>query len=89
MDKTTFQTKVIWIICLVGILIIGFGLRLTDLDDPPLDFNPTRQLRYAIIARGYYYERSPNLDPDSRAMAISHKDSMERLEPPVFETIVA
>lgn len=89
MVKPVFARKLIWAASFVGIITIGLWIRLIDLDDPPLDFNPTRQLRSAIIARGFYYERSTALDPNTRALAISHKDSMENLEPPILESIVA
>jgi hypothetical protein len=74
---------------LVLVLILGGALRLLDLDDPPLDFNPTRQLRSAIISRGIYYQAVSDADPQTQDLAISHMNAMERLEPPVFETIVA
>ena len=44
-----------WVL-LVALLLLGLGLRLLDLTDPPLDFHPSRQLRAAIIARGMYAE---------------------------------
>jgi len=71
------------------ILILGLAVRLTDLTDPPLDFNPTRQLRSAIIARGLYYQSAPDVDPALRVLAIDHLSKMERLEPPILEQIVA
>jgi hypothetical protein len=76
-------------ISLVLIFSLGIVLRLTDLDDPPLDFNPTRQLRSAIIARGIYYEHTPESDPGKREQAISQMNAMERLEPPILESLVA
>jgi hypothetical protein len=76
------------VILILGFLL-GIGIRLVDLEDPPLGFNPTRQLRSAIIARGLYYERTPGLDPEKRELAISHKRGMEHLEPPVLESLTA
>lgn len=39
-----------WVnICIVAIFVLGTGLRLLDLTDPPLDYFPQRQLRGAII----------------------------------------
>ncbi|NJN43485.1 MAG: hypothetical protein HC806_01245 [Anaerolineae bacterium] len=38
-------------------------IRLTDLSDQPLDFNPTRQLRAMVIARGIYYAGLTDIDP--------------------------
>lgn len=70
-------------------VLIGFIIRMVDLDDPPLDFNPTRQLRSAIIARGFYYRVQENVDPGIQSLAISYQQAMERLEPPIIESIVA
>ncbi len=78
---------------LLGILIvlvgIGFLLRMVDLKDPPLGFNPTRQLRSAIIARGIYYSNQPDDGSLQRQLATTHWKMMERLEPSVLEWIVA
>lgn len=41
-------------ILLIFLFLAGFGLRMVDLTDPPLDFHPARQMRAAIIARGMY-----------------------------------
>jgi len=76
-------------ISLTVIFILGLGVRLIDLNDPPLDFNPTRQLRSAIIARGLYYESAADVDPEQKELAITHMKSMERLEPPLFEILVS
>ncbi|MFQ5616948.1 MAG: glycosyltransferase family 39 protein [Anaerolineales bacterium] len=69
-------------------LLLGLGIRLYDLTDPPFDFHPTRQWRSALIARGMYYE---NLDtvPDwqrERAVAQWHNEAV--IEPLVVETLV-
>ncbi len=80
-----------WLAALLLGLILAFGLvvRLIDITDPPFDFNPTRQLRSAIIARGLYYQASPEADPETRQLAIEHWSGMERLEPLIFENLVA
>ena len=75
---------------LLGILILlGFGLRLIDLTDPPLDFHPTRQFRGAVVARSIYYELAPSNDPYIQQQAVSLRNSVSDLEPPILETIVA
>jgi hypothetical protein len=81
--------SIILSIILIILLGIGFAIRLIDIDDPPLDFNPTRQLRSAIIARGIYYEGLTDVDPGLQTLAIRFRESMERLEPPIIESIVA
>lgn len=76
-------------LALLAIFAVGLFVRLIDLYDAPLDFNPTRQLRSAIIARGLFYKASPQADPLMRALAIEHWERMERLEPPILEALVA
>ncbi len=71
------------------VLLLGFGIRLYDLKDAPLDFHPTRQLRSAIIARGMFYQMDPSADPARRAQAVSIANTMEAYEPPIFEALVA
>ena len=73
----------------VVVFLLGLFVRLIDITDPPLDFNPTRQLRSAIIARGLYYQSVPDADPELQKHAVSHMNSMERLEPTIMEHLVA
>src|SRR3972149_3660376 len=51
------------------LLLLGLGLRLLDVDEPPLDFHPDRQLQSALIARGLYYRWLPGADPETRSQA--------------------
>ena len=79
---------------LVNLLVLlflmgGFGLRMLDLTDPPLDFHPSRQLFSYTIARGLYYQMAPGEDPDLRARAIAAGQQTERYEPRIQEGIVA
>jgi hypothetical protein len=85
------QNKVsLWVtICVVAIFILGTGLRLLDLTDPPLDYFPQRQLRGAIIARSIYYQLLPSADPAQRAQAVYLANTMDPREPSVFEGLVA
>ncbi len=71
------------------LLALGFGLRMYDLTDQPIDFHPTRQLRGAIIARGMYYEMLPTADPAQRELARSFWLSTGQYEPPILERLVA
>ena len=74
---------------LFGILFAaGIGVRLVDLTDRPLDFNPSRQLFSAIIARAIYYEGLPDVDQALLDLVRSHRAELEKLEPPILETIV-
>ena len=77
------------ILLLGGLLVLGLGLRLIDLSDPPLDFHPVRQLRAAIIARAFYYEGLPDADPQKRELAVNLSHIQEPLEPPILEKVVA
>jgi hypothetical protein len=75
---------------LAAALFIGaVAVRLTDLTDEPLDFNPSRQLYSAVIARDIYLNMLPGADPDLRALAREHRESLEKLEPPLLETVSA
>lgn len=70
-------------------MLLGLGLRLLDLTDPPLDFHAWRQLRSATIARGMYYAIDPVADPEITETAISLARTFDKLEPEIFERIVA
>ncbi|MCE1253925.1 MAG: glycosyltransferase family 39 protein [Anaerolineae bacterium] len=72
---------------IILIFITGFGIRLYDLMDPPLDFHLTRQLRSAIIARAVYYQNEANL-PAEMVKQASNLASLEIYEPPIFENLV-
>ncbi len=79
--------KPVWILGLM--LILGVGIRLYDLTDPPLDFHPTRQLRGAILARSLYYHWAPDVPPDQVALADKAAERIGRYEPPILESLVA
>jgi 4-amino-4-deoxy-L-arabinose transferase-like glycosyltransferase len=69
------------------VFILGTGIRLFQLQEPPLDFHLTRQLRSALIARAVYYQ----LKPDFSAQLVKQATDLANLEiyePPVFENIV-
>jgi 4-amino-4-deoxy-L-arabinose transferase-like glycosyltransferase len=79
-----------WVyICIAAIFLLGTGLRLLDLTDPPLDYFPQRQLRGAIIARAIYYQLLPSADPATRDQAVYLANTMDKNEPSVFEGLVA
>jgi len=40
-----------WLPALVLLLVLGAALRLVNLNSPPLDFQPTRELRNSLVAR--------------------------------------
>jgi len=75
---------------IVGFLFLfGLGIRMLDLTDLPLDFNPTRQLFSAVKARGMYYRYASDVPAWQQEMAIEQWEAKADVEPPVIETIVA
>ena len=71
------------------IFLAALAIRLYDLDDPPLDFHPARQIHSALIARGFFahLERGlPDFERD-RAMALGNSEIW--IEPPIMETLTA
>ena len=65
----------------------GLALRLYDLDDPPLDFHPVRQIHSALIARGMYQQSRAELPDWQRAMAVQQWHSEGRIEPLIMESL--
>ena len=80
-----------WVVNLIVLItfLLGLGIRLFDLTDPPLDFTPTRSMRSAIKARGYYYEYARNAPEWQREVAIEQSENAGIYEPPTIELIVA
>ena len=81
----------LWIghLIIILLLLLGVGIRMLDLTDLPLEFNPTRQLFSAVKARGMYYQFASDVPDWQREMAIEQWDAKADVEPPVIETIVA
>ena len=89
-EKSFFgQSKLFLGVVLFILFVLGLGIRLVDLTDPPLDFHPTRQLRSAIIARSLYYRSLPESEDWQREVAISQYSGAGLIEPLVMETLVA
>jgi 4-amino-4-deoxy-L-arabinose transferase-like glycosyltransferase len=78
----------LWLPLFCLLLILGAILRLINLNAPPLDFHPTRQLRNALVARAIYYAGLPQADPSTRNLTESFRRAVGQYEPPIFETIV-
>ena len=77
-----------WKLALAVALLGAFGLRMVNLTNPPLDFNPTRQLFSALKARGMYYHYVTNVPEATRQLAIGLGNT-GNVEPPVMETLVS
>ncbi|MBM3152676.1 MAG: glycosyltransferase family 39 protein [Chloroflexi bacterium] len=90
-QSSTFFGRSRWLLSITVLVILTLGIffRLMRLTNPPLDVHGWRWLRSAITARGFYYEMSPNADPESRHQAIWIAESFTYLEPPITEGIVA
>lgn len=78
-----------WSIPFILLLALGGLLRLLDLTDPPLDFQPSRQLRNSLVAREIYYNALPSATTEQRDLAATFASAVGKYEPPVIETIVA
>jgi 4-amino-4-deoxy-L-arabinose transferase-like glycosyltransferase len=76
-----------WKLTLVVLLLAGFGLRLVDLTDLPLDFASTRQLYSALKARAMYYQYLP--DAPAWQQEIAARGNFSAIEPPVMEILVS
>jgi hypothetical protein len=76
-------------VTLAAALLLGLGIRLYDLTDPPFDFHSTRQHRSAIIARGMYYLADESLPPAQREQAIAQMQRENIIEPPIVEYLVS
>jgi hypothetical protein len=88
-EEITSRVTGLWWALVVVIFAIGVGIRLFDLTDAPLDFNPTRQLHSALIARGMYYEHLAGVPEWKREMAVAQWHAEGVIEPQVFERLVA
>ncbi|TES89431.1 MAG: phospholipid carrier-dependent glycosyltransferase [Anaerolineales bacterium] len=76
-------------ILVLGIFLAGLGIRLYDITDEPLEFHPTRQLRSAIISRGFYYHKNPNIPSDQVEFAEKQAGKAGLIEPPILEYLTA
>jgi hypothetical protein len=77
-----------WSPFLVLLLILGGSLRLINLNAPPMDFQPTRQMRNSLVARAIYYHALPGADPQKVALAESFRRAVGQYEPPITEWMV-
>ena len=71
------------------LFIAAFGLRLSQANQPPLNFHATRQYRSLIIARGYYVEKAGSIPEWEKRVALVSKQRQRILEPPVMEFLVS
>lgn len=94
-EKVLFlsNTRLVRVLLVAFFVLLGFGARMIDLSDPPLDFAATRQLHSLILARGYYYEMNvPSVQalPESqRAYGIQAEKDEVIVEPTLLEHLTA
>lgn len=87
--KSPFSTRrTPWLPWLGVLFLLGAALRLVNLDAPPLDFHPTRQLRNSLVARAIYYQSLGGAEPEKLALAQSFRRAVGQYEPPIIETMV-
>ena len=82
-------SRLVLIPTLVLLFGLGFGVRLIDATDLPLDFHPTRQLLSALKARGMYYQTAPDVPDWQREMSLQQWKTKAEVEPEVLEGLVA
>lgn len=78
-----------WSALLIIFLALGGLLRLIDITDPPLDFQPSRQLRNSLVAREIYYSILPSATAEQKQASKTFADSVGKYEPPIIESLVA
>jgi 4-amino-4-deoxy-L-arabinose transferase-like glycosyltransferase len=80
-----------WLVNLIVVVlfVLGFGIRMVDLTDVPLDFHPTRQFLSATKARGMYYQFAGDVPEWQREIAVQRWKDADVFEPAVNEAVVA
>ncbi|WP_322508464.1 ArnT family glycosyltransferase [Anaerolinea sp.] len=76
------------VLFVLALLALGLAIRLYDVDDPPLDFHPTRQLHSLILARGIYLPEAPNVPAWQKERARLQAQAEGIVEPPILEMLV-
>jgi F0F1-type ATP synthase membrane subunit c/vacuolar-type H+-ATPase subunit K len=79
----------LWTCFFLLALLVGTGVRLYDLKDPPLDFHPTRQLHSAVIARGMYYQSLEDAPEWKKQLSYEHWQAEGLIEPQIMERLTA
>ena len=78
---TTYRLIIVFLL-----FVVAFGIRLYEIEEPPLDFSTIRQYQNLHIARGIFYETNDSITEERKHIA---KINMERmglvLEPRIIE----
>lgn len=75
----------------IAIFALAIGIRIYDVQDPPLDFHPTRQLHSTLIARGMYasLDEGKTFSEGQKDIAINQWKLEGLIEPPIMEWLSA
>jgi len=82
-------TKILYWAAFTLLIVLGLVIRFYDLSDAPLDFNSTRQLHSALIARGMYYQGLQSVPQWERDVSYSQWQAEGLIEPPIMEILSA
>jgi len=88
MENTTKHSNKAHLPLLILLFVMGFSIRLMHLNAPPLDFHPTRQYRFLMIARDFYLA-DKELSPTEHKVWSSNQTLLNKLEPPILEKITS
>ena len=77
------------LLALLLLLLTSIGARALYISQPTLDFNPTRQYRAALMARGMYLEATEGVPSWRLEVAEANSKAELTFEPPVMENIAA
>jgi len=73
-----------------GFLFVGaLEVRLAHFTDLPLDFRSNRQYRCAVLARSFYVQATPSSPQWQKDLSQANLKTLEILEPPIVEYLVA
>jgi len=89
MNRTLINRKNLYLLAVLLVFATGLAIRFYDLTNPPLDFNPARQIHSAIIARGFYvFLPNSHITGLERDKAWSFSSELW-IEPPILEYVTA
>ena len=86
--KDKISKSLYWLAFIV-LIAVGLLIRFYDFSDAPLDFNSTRQLHSALIARGMYYQGLESASQWQRDIAVRQWQAEGLIEPPILEILSA
>ena len=77
------------LLVIIFLFLAAFGIRLYHINEPPLDFHATRQYRYFLDARKYYYDALQSVPDWKKQIAVINKQTEGTLEPTIMPFIVS